>query len=193
MRTLFASLALAVTLFAGYATAQTRVPAPQAPPVRVTPPAAPVRVTPVPGTVQAAPLCRSGNAADCDADGSRAISHGGDDCDDYDAANFPGGAEVADVNGHDEDCNAETFGHRDADGDHFITVYAYNTAADGRVFRGDDCNDNAPYINPHAQELPNRLDDDCNGYIDDLAGIWWNPPPGWEPRDGPPPLPSSPR
>ena len=166
MRTWLFSLALAFMLFGGFALAQTRVPTPQLPPVRV---------TPVPSPVQAAPLC--GNLDDCDGDGAKGIPRGGDDCDDNDRDRFPGNTEVADSRGHDEDCDHTTFGQMDADGDHFVANYAYNTGPDGREYRGDDCDDRHAYINPHAQELPNRLDDDCNGYVDDLAGIWWTPPP----------------
>ena len=30
-------------------------------------------------------------------------------------------------------------------------------------------------VRPDAQELPNRVDDNCDGIIDNLIGTWWTP------------------
>ena len=42
----------------------------------------------------------------------------------------------------------------------------------------DDCNDEGRVgrqINPNAQELPNGIDDNCDGEIDNLIGTWRTP------------------
>lgn len=108
---------------------------------------------------------------DCDGDGAKSTAHGGFDCDDTDPRRYPGNVEVADFEGLDEDCDPQTIGNRDLDGDGFI---------DNRVFnaygaRGDDCDDTRRFIHPGAAELPNKIDDDCDGDIDNLVGEWWSP------------------
>ena len=111
---------------------------------------------------------------DCDGDGRRAEAVGGDDCDDMDGNRYPGNVEIADFDGHDEDCDLTTFGVRDVDGDGETDSRAYNS--DGRRrFAGTDCNDQVRAINSMAQELPNGVDDDCNGDVDDLVGTWYTP------------------
>lgn len=137
-------------------------PKPGVPPVKALPKAPPKTATP-PATPS--PTCPA--AEDCDGDG---YSSATGDCDERDATRYPGATEVADFEGHDEDCNQHTIGNLDADGDGFV---------DSRVCNGTncglDCDDTRPAVNPHAAELPNRRDDNCNGLIDDDLEGWWNP------------------
>lgn len=58
---------------------------------------------------------RRGN--DADGDGRDSVGSGGDDCDDNNSGRFPGNTEVCDLHGVDEDCDFQTSGTRDADGD----------------------------------------------------------------------------
>ncbi len=120
-------------------------------------------------TPPAGPSATCTGTEDCDGDG---VSFAADDCDDRDAARYPGAREIADFEGHDEDCNPATYGDLDADGDGFV---------DSRVCNGpncgQDCDDTRPAVNPHAAELPNRRDDNCNGLVDDDLEGWWNPAP----------------
>ncbi len=62
-------------------------------------------------------------AMDADGDGSTALACGGDDCDDGDPNRYPGNFEVCDAMGHDEDCNPNTFGNRDNDGDGYVDMF----------------------------------------------------------------------
>lgn len=107
-------------------------------------------------------------ACDADGDGSDAASCGGDDCDDGDAAVFPGNSEVCDATGRDEDCNPTTLGP-DGDGDGFLSTACCNTQTGGALHCGDDCNDTAGGANVHAgaPESCNGADDDCNGATDE--------------------------
>ncbi len=79
------------------------------------------------------------------------------DCNDNNAAIFPGATDVC-ANGLDDDCDGqvdEGCVGNDNDGDGF-------TVAQG------DCNDNNPAINPGAAEIcGNYTDDNCNGYVDE--------------------------
>lgn len=166
MRATFVGLFLAVSLSGSIALAQTSAP-PLSPPVN------PPRVQILPPRAATTVTCTQ---ADCDGDGSRSIASGGSDCDDNDRDRYPGHNEIFDGRGHDEDCNPETFGVRDTDADGYPDDVAYNTAPDGRVHRGNDCDDGRPDVRPDAQELPNRVDDDCDGVVDDLLGVWYTPP-----------------
>ena len=88
---------------------------------------------------------------DADGDGYTA----GADCADQDPAIHPGAAEVP-YDGVDQDCSGEDL--VDVDGDGFVG------GADG-----SDCDDTAAPIHPGAVELPNGLDDNCDGLTDDIA------------------------
>lgn len=89
----------------------------------------------------------------------------GTDCDDTDATRFPGALEVC--NYRDEDCDLETIGMNDADGDGFILAGCSNPLDDGGVKHGLDCNDTVESIHPGQAELCNQVDDNCNGLVDE--------------------------
>jgi len=106
-------------------------------------------------------------APDEDGDGHTALDCGGDDCDDADAHRFPGNTEVCDTRDDDEDCDPESFGERDADGDGSLDARCCNLAADGSRICGDDCDDAHPSVHPGEAEDCDGLDNDCNGEVDD--------------------------
>ena len=78
----------------------------------------------------------------------------GDDCDDMDAAVFPGAEEVCD--GKDNDCDGDPGqGEGDEDGDGFLEC-------------ADDCDDQDPAVHPGAAEIcDDGVDNDCDGAADD--------------------------
>lgn len=105
---------------------------------------------------------------DCDGDGSRHIECDGDDCDDDDPNRKPGNLEVCDAEGHDEDCNLETFAGADdgdLDGDGFISA----TCCNGERC-GDDCDDSNPNVHPGATEVCDGNDTNCDGVVDGTVG-----------------------
>lgn len=95
----------------------------------------------------------------------------GTDCDDTDNRRRPGNLEVCDIGGIDEDCNLETRGGLDADLDGFEDARCCNPrrASDTSPNCGRDCNDEARSINPMGTETCNRLDDNCNGAVDEVC------------------------
>jgi len=79
------------------------------------------------------------------------------DCDDADAANFPGNTEVCD--GRDNDCN----GLADAGEPGSAGQEEDHDADDSRLCDGD-CDDNNAAVHPDATEVPDDgIDQDCSG------------------------------
>ena len=140
--------------------------------VRRLPPVAPVTVVaPLkPGTAQAeAAQPKIPPGTDADGDGAVDVRVGGTDCNDQDGRVYPGATEIP--NDRDEDCDPATIGELDQDRDGFTDARVSNPGGAS----GIDCDDNQAGINPNAQELPNRLDDNCDGIVDNLLGTWWTP------------------
>ena len=76
------------------------------------------------------------------------------DCDDADAAVYPGATETP-YDGVDQDCDGADLTDVDGDGHDAVAV------------GGDDCDDDEPAVSPSARELCfNGLDDDCDGGTD---------------------------
>ena len=98
------------------------------------------------------------------------------DCDDDNPAIRPGSAEIC--NGIDEDCDGTNDNgipfqdfYVDDDGDGFgaatsTAVNSCETSVMGRVTNRSDCDDANPTVKPGATELCNRIDDNCDGQVD---------------------------
>ena len=96
----------------------------------------------------------------------------GDDCDDGDPAQRPGGPEICDARDNDcdgtvdENATAVTW-YRDADGDGFGSAHTGTVTScvplTGFSLLGNDCDDTRVGVSPVANELCNGVDDDCNG------------------------------
>jgi gliding motility-associated-like protein len=96
------------------------------------------------------------------------------DCDDADATENPGAAEVCD--NIDNNCNTlidegvQTIFYQDADGDGFgnnaVTVSACTTPV-GFVADNTDCDDTNGAINSSASEVCDNIDNNCNTLIDE--------------------------
>lgn len=123
------------------------------------------------GEVNAEAQAPAAAAIDADGDGEPSYQHGGADCDDNDARRFPGNVEVAEPSGIDEDCNPETFGERDSDGDGYFSSAACNQRADGSMNCGNDCDDSNASIHPSQIDILNGRDDNCNIEIDEDQSV----------------------
>ena len=96
-------------------------------------------------------------AGEVDADSDGVLSCA--DCDDADGANYPGGAEVC-GDGIDNDCLGGDLDCGAVDGD-----------GDGWTPDGGDCDDSDATVYPGAPEVPDGIDNDCDGVIDS-PGAW---------------------
>jgi hypothetical protein len=98
----------------------------------------------------------------------------GDDCDDSNAEVNPAATEIC--NGIDDDCDGEPDDglvlryYPDRDGDGFGSsedgIETCNPSP-GMVSDSTDCDDTLFDINPDAIELPDGLDNDCDGEVDE--------------------------
>ena len=109
------------------------------------------------------------------------------DCDDLDAAQYPGAAEHC--SGEDDDCDGQVDEdeavevqdwYRDQDGDSYgdaanMDTDCYQPA--GYVADATDCDDLDGLQYPGADELCNGEDDDCDGFADEAdaidAAVWY--------------------
>ncbi len=100
------------------------------------------------------------------------------DCDDSDPNVFPGANEICDT--IDNDCDGlidetPTTYYADLDGDGWgdenNTVEGGCSPPNGATSQVGDCDDSDPDIYPGAPEICNGIDDDCDGEVDDNAGI----------------------
>ncbi len=92
-----------------------------------------------------------GWCGDYDGDGFEAVACGGEDCDDADAATFPGAGEICD--GKDNNC------------DGYIPFVEGDLEVDGWMICHGDCDDSDPAVFPGAKELCDGKDTDCDGAI----------------------------
>ena len=84
----------------------------------------------------------------------------GGDCNDADAAFYPGAPETDCADPNDYNCDGFS-GANDNDSDGF--------------FACQECNDGDAAINPGAAEVCNGVDDDCDGAVDDGLILSWYP------------------
>ena len=101
----------------------------------------------------------------------------GSDCDDTTGLAYPGANEVCDT--VDNDCDGEvdegvlTTWYADSDGDTYgdpNTTEAACSAPAGFVAIARDCDDSSADVSPAQVEVCDRIDNDCNGVIDECGG-----------------------
>ena len=116
----------------------------------------------------------SAGSDDNDGDGFSAC----EECNDADAQSFPGAEELCD--GLDNDCDGlvdndatdATIYWNDGDGDGYGAgaPFADCSSSSGWVTNGGDCDDIDAATNPSAIEIPDGVDNNCNGQVDESAG-----------------------
>jgi len=99
--------------------------------------------------------CDGADACDWDLDGEDALAcPSGTDCDDTDASINTSAVEIW-YDAVDQDCDLWSDFDQDYDG------------YDGMAFGGGDCDDLNATVYPGAPEIPDGLDNDCNGFSED--------------------------
>ncbi len=118
-------------------------------------------------------ICEPFCSTDADGDGVSGFSCGGTDCEDADPGRFSGGTEICSPSApnHDEDCNPQTVGNVDADGDGHVSQICCNFQSFGGLLCGDDCNDQNPGVHSESPEVCDGVDNNCNGEIDEGATV----------------------
>jgi hypothetical protein len=99
--------------------------------------------------------CDGVDGTDSDGDGVASEASGGEDCDDGDAARYP---DAEDSVGDSVDQNCDGIDGVDEDGDGIASEDS----------GGLDCDDTAASVFPDAEELINGVDDNCNGWVDEV-------------------------
>ena len=107
---------------------------------------------------------------DADGDGVDAMACGGIDCDDGDVSVHPGATEVCDADDVDEDCNPETFGFTDLDGDGQGSAVCCNGDR-----CGPDCDDANGNVGRDRTEACDGVDNDCDANVDEGVQTMWFP------------------
>ena len=111
---------------------------------------------------EARATCDGVDCPDLDGDGQEDVACGGLDCDDTRSGVFAGNVELCDAGRVDEDCDPETLGDRDLDGDGFVATACCNGDR-----CGTDCDDARASTSPIAGETCDGLDNDCDGSVDE--------------------------
>jgi hypothetical protein len=117
------------------------------------------------------------SVTDIDCDQPSGFVADGSDCDDTDAAQYPGADELC--NGEDDDCDGDTdeddatdvqTWYADSDGDSYGDASVTDIDCDqpsGFVADSGDCDDADLTVNPAATELCDGVDNDCDGDTDE--------------------------
>jgi hypothetical protein len=121
---------------------------------------------------------RFAELTDADGDGYQDRAYGGDDCDDHNAAVFPGATEIC--NGIDDDCDGDADSELtepwfpDDDDDGYGDAGGMSLTCDpqdGWVENDDDCDDGDADVYPGADEYCDGMDNDCDDEVDEGAAL----------------------
>ena len=110
----------------------------------------------------------------CDGPGEALAAQGSGDCDDDESAIHPEAEELV-GDEVDSNCDGAERCYVDGDGDGFRDAGSQVDSTDANCHdageaaawdREGDCDDADPDVHPHADELCNEVDDDCDGIVD---------------------------